>query len=200
MKQTPTSKNHFIPCFWSAFWNMEYLLNLRSGKENKLKPRETILLTYGIKAKKLYSTKAEKLFYSDKANLARVENETDLKNLKLTFRNIQTNFEEFNNEDLYIFDYEDTFTCLENIYKEFLIKIIKRKTVLDVEDQTYISLFIYTQITRNPYYFRYFENLFNLSGISKLFLFTEIEKALTDQEFLFTTLFYFINNEWNIFI
>src|SRR5690606_42026269 len=146
------------------------------------------------------SKKADKLNYSDKANLTRVENETDLKNLKLTFRNIQTNFEEFNNEDLYIFDYEDTFTCLENIYKEFLIKIIKRKTVLDVEDQTYISLFIYTQITRNPYYFRYFENLFNLSGISKLFLFTEIEKALTDQEFLFTYLFYFINNEWNIYI
>lgn len=63
-----------------------------------------------------------------------------------------------------------------------------------------MSLFIFVQILRNPHYFSKFSHLFESSGISKIFMFSEIEKAINDTEFLTNRLNYFINNEWNIYI
>jgi len=203
MKHNPTWKNHYIPCFWSAFWNTEYLTNFRNGLNNKKKARDIQLITYNKNAKNekklnsenTYKTKTENLFFENQVNLVRVQNETEFNYLKKVFPYIQTNFEAFNNEELFIFDYEDKFTQLENICKETLFKVIKRKKIQDREDKTYLSLFIYIQVIRNPKYFSSFEELFKINGVSKLFLFTEMENALLD-----SSLNYFINYEWNIYV
>lgn len=203
MKQGITRKNHYIPCFWSANWNLNYLLNLRNNALERQSPRKVHLHAFSVAANKAYITKAENIFYSHNANSSVVENKEDLIKIHTVFNNIQTNFDiedELNDKFTYLFDYEHKFTAYENLFKEHLINFIKSKKITTIEEKTYISLFIYIQAIRNPYYFSKFVSMFNDVKVSKIHLFLEMEKALNDKKFLFDSLAYFINNEWNIYI
>ncbi|MFC0261428.1 hypothetical protein [Fontibacter flavus] len=198
-----SKKNHYIPCFWSANWNLDYLMKLRNNTINHQSPRKVLLHTFGVAAKKIYQKKAENVFYIEYANLSEVESKEDLIELNKVFNNVELDFDiedGFNENFSYFFNYEDKFTVYENEFKKYLLNLIKYKKINNLEEKTYISLFLYIQILRNPYYFSKFTSMINAKKVSKIHLFLEMEKALKDKDFLFNSLFYFINNEWNIYI
>lgn len=134
MKKNITSNNHYIPCFWSALWNIDNLKVLRNGEKSTKSCRKIMLRTLGVEANKIYSKKTENLFLNKHSNSAVVENKKDFEHLKNLFSNVETNFEKFDEDNLYVFDYENKFTALENIYKETLFNVVRKKTINFVEE------------------------------------------------------------------
>lgn len=70
-----TKKNHYNPCFWTAFWNIEYLDSHRNNAIENLDPRKMNVCVLNLKANKIILQKTEKIFFERNAGLAVVSEE-----------------------------------------------------------------------------------------------------------------------------
>jgi len=73
-----TERNHFNPCFWTAFWNLVYLDSLRNNKKVKGRPREQELFYLNLKSDKILKDRAKNIFYQKGAGIADLSGENVL--------------------------------------------------------------------------------------------------------------------------
>ena len=57
-----TKKNHYNPCFWTAFWNDKYLVGKRKGYDDMLKPRDVQIFTLNLRVIKYFNRKQRMSF------------------------------------------------------------------------------------------------------------------------------------------
>ena len=82
-----TKKNHYNPCFWTAFWNPEYLDASRSGETLDTKPREQVIYSLNLKSNKILRLKTENIFFDKGAGLATITRDNALDYCKRAFPN-----------------------------------------------------------------------------------------------------------------
>ncbi len=97
MKSKPTIENHYNPCYWTAYWNFEYLDAKRKAENISKKPRDYPVFCLNIKANKILFDKTKNIFVDKKAGIAEIKNEKDYKELKeKSINKIDFEFEEDN--------------------------------------------------------------------------------------------------------
>ena len=196
MKSEPTIKNHFNPCYWTAYWNFKYLNFKRNGDDISKNPRDHTVFCLNIQAKKILIDKTKNIFIDKNAGIASIENEKEFIELrKKSINNFDFEFEEEN----LILDFENHFTEFENLTKSSIEKTIISKEIDSIEDKALIAFFIFMQYFRNHKNLTELTTNFLKEGKSKLQLFLNLKDSVTDKEKLASILFPIVFCKWKIY-
>jgi len=204
-----TVNNHFIPCFWSAFWNLEYLNGHRHSLTKKGKPRKQVLHLFKIKQQISLTTIAEKCFVEKNLYNTDFFHENIVTYIKENFPANYKFPEDLTDEDVGItFDIENIFSVLESTCVSSLFETIKTGKIEDLGTKTYLSVFIFLQMVRTPVLWHY---LFGVSGTPKdelnefeklenrFRLLYQFRKSFESHESIFNAIGPFLSSKWVLY-
>lgn len=190
-----TKKNHYTPCFWTAYWNKEYLDSKRGSSDIPLDARNAIIFSLNLKANKILEQKTENSFFQKRAGLTQVSNEEYLEFLKNN-----TKFTELDSsEDDVIIDFEPFFSALEIEYKSTLDNVIKNRRINNLEEKVYLSFFIVFQTIRNHNYQNQVIKFSNNSNWEKLLYLFDFKLHLSNKDKLMDSLVPLISSKWVLY-
>src|SRR5687768_9279749 len=132
-------KYHYIPCFWSAFWNEDYYHGFLSGQVAKARSQRVDCLN--LRADKLFTTTVENVFYEKHVGLADLKNEDVLEFTKRYFPEETLEFDP-NDSGEYFLDFENFFSTQEDLQKETLFEVVKTQEISDLKQKTEMAFFI----------------------------------------------------------
>lgn len=193
---TITKKNHYNPCFWTAFWNFEYLTEKRLNPLLNQNLRETKVHVLNLKSNKILYSKTEKIFFQKKAGIAAVKAEYLKKILNKLPEKKEVNNQEIEDS---IIDFENHFTMLENQYRKSLEKIILTNERIEMEDRVDISTFIAFQLFRNPFILDNLTESFKNNEMEKFEMFLTFKKIISNSESLVKFIGTYLFSEWKIY-
>jgi hypothetical protein len=196
--RNPVENNHFIPCYWTAYWNIEYL-SAKRNNENTKSSRKIEISYFNLKANKILKAKAEKIFVDKYRGLAILETESDLKKIKDNFIIHNKDMDYENPSDLLLLDFENHFTEYENISKPALIRTILSKTIKDIEDKTFLAQFFILQNIRNPIILNKRLDFLEKSGKSKIDLLLEVRDFFTNKNKLENLILPIVFCKWVVY-
>lgn len=197
--KNPVEKNHFIPCYWSAYWNFEYLTAKRNYQTTN-SPRHIKISCLNLKGDKILNVKTEKVFIDKYRGLAILESDNDFEKLKNNFI-FHKKSDEFSNQlDLLILDFENHFTEYENISRRALQRTILNKKIKDIEDKTFLAQFFIFQEIRNPLILNERYDFLLKNGNNKVDLLLEIRDFFTDKKKLENSLIPLVFCKWVVYI
>lgn len=67
-----TKRNHFNPCFWTAFWNPDYYANVMAGSPCQLVARQQRVHVLNIKSGKIYEQTVDRVHYDKNLGIAEI--------------------------------------------------------------------------------------------------------------------------------
>ena len=196
-----TKKNHYNPCFWTAYWNFQYLLEKRKNKYFSQSVRDTVIYCLNLRSNKILHSKTEKVFYEKHAGLAKVSPEMARVFVKKNYPEDYENFHALEREEITI-DFENIFTKMEEGYKGILEKLIidNKKFIFNDESKTLFSMFILCQILRNPKSLNPMQNYLKKFGMEKFEVLLQIRNNLVEKNTLRTLLNPFLYSKWTTYI
>lgn len=181
-----TIKNHYIPCFWSAYWNFEYLNAKRENFDYSYQSRKVNLLTLNLKSNKIYTVKTEDIFLEKKLGLAKVLSKADSS--------------ENNKADEITYDFENLFTAMENSYKDALENLITNHKKIDEETKFFLASIIVCQNLKNPILLKDMEDFYKIFGMGKIEMLNSLHSKLSDYQQLAKFYVPIITPKWKIYI
>jgi len=194
--KNPVENNHFIPCYWTAYWNIEYL-NSKRKKEKTNSPRDIEVSYFNLKANKILKGKTKTVFLDKYRGLATIEVENDLKKIQNNFIICNTD-EEYQSYGL-ILDFENHFTEYENLSRDALERTIITKKIKNIEDKTFLAQFFILQSIRNPQILnKRLDYLLN-NGKNKLDLLLEVREVFTNRKKLESLIVPLVYCKWKIY-
>jgi hypothetical protein len=196
-QKKPVEYNHFIPCYWTAYWNIEYLNAKRNNKETK-SSRKVEISYLNLKVNKILKTKAEKIFVNKYQGLAIIENENDLKKLGDNII-VHNDSDDENQYNLLLFDFENHFTEYENISRPALTRTIINKKIKDIEDKTFLAQFFILQSIRNPIILNKRLDFFQKNGKDKTDLLLEVRDLFTNRNKFENLILPIIFSKWIVY-
>ena len=152
MTKQITRRNHYNPCFWTAFWNHEYYINSLNNSNEVLQPREQIVYVLNVKSNSIYTSKVENVHFDKNFGIAEITFESAKIFCK---RHHPEKYEEFclnkNNDPYPIYiNFEDILTAFENnIGYQVLLSIIKRRDIASIAEKSFLATFIHFQFLRS---------------------------------------------------
>lgn len=196
-----TEKNHYNPCFWTAFWNFDYLQNKRKGSLSNDKPRDQKIFSLNLKSNKILSLKTRNVFVEKGAGLAVIKKEDALSFYKRMHPQKLEELKEYykTNPSELILDFENHFTGFENLYKEPLERAIINGTINCIEDKVFLSFFIMIQVIRNHNHLKGMEFLFESIGQKKFEMFYNLKHTLSDTNELMKLIEPFFVSKWVVY-
>lgn len=188
-----TRKNHFNPCFWTAFWNIDYLETIRSFNPDKGKSRNALVWTLNLRSNKIFNVKTENVFFEKDGGNA----EISIERLKKKIPDVYQEIEKDNEGDAYYkVDIENFLTEFENSLKPNLEKVVCTRHIESIEEKITISIFILFQIVRNHGFQSFgakMHNIGKMESIIGLRLFFSDTKKLTQ------TIIPIIEAKWTLY-
>jgi len=146
-----TKRNHYNPCFWTAFWNSEYYSS-KPMAPAKLEPREQLVNALNVKSNKIYITNVENVHFDKDIGLAEITLDSAKKFCKKYQPDKYKEFCRNSKEDQYpiFLDFEDILTGLEGLrsYKT-LLTVIKSSYIVSIQEKTFLAAFVYIQAIRS---------------------------------------------------
>ena len=196
--KNPVEKNHFIPCYWSAYWNFEYL-NAKRKNQLTNSPRHTKISYLNLKGNKILNGKTEKVFIDKCRGLAILETDNDFEKLKNNFIFHNNSDEISNQSDLLLLDFENHFTEYENISRSALERTILSKKIKDIEDKTFLAQFFMFQEIRNPFILNKRYDFLLKNGKNKVDLLLEVRDFFTNKKKLENILIPLVFSKWVVY-
>lgn len=195
--KNPVINNHFIPCYWTAYWNSEYLIAKRKNEETKY-PRKVHVSYFNLKAGKILNAKTEKIFIDKYRGLAPLETENDFEKIKENY--IYDNDEHFINQHYsLVVDFENHFTEYENLSKPALLRTIKSKSIKDIKDKTHLAQFFILQSIRNPSFLDERLSFIEKKGKNKLDLLLDIKSCFADIKKIENLIIPLVYSKWTLY-
>lgn len=146
-----TQRNHYNPCFWTAYWNSEYYSSALSSSSG-LNPRDQVVFTLNIKSNKIYQTSVDNVHFDKGIGLAEISLEGARRFCKKYHPEQYEEFCRNSREDQYpvFLDLEDVLNDLErlDIYKT-LLSVIKSSRIVSIVEKTFLAVFVYVQAIRS---------------------------------------------------
>ena len=196
-----TKRNHYNPCFWTAYWNSSYYSKALKG-DISLDARKQVVFTLSVKANKILKIKVEDVHYEKSLGIAEMTPDAIKDFCK---RNFPEKYESIckyvqdHPETLYL-DFENFFSGVENtqIYR-VLPTIISKQRVDTEEERTNLACFVYMHDFRCHATMTSLIQLSEEAGIKKFEYFWQLQNAWSDTDFLFSQVIPLIKSSWQIF-
>ncbi|MDQ3190672.1 MAG: DUF4238 domain-containing protein [Bacteroidota bacterium] len=196
-----TIKNHYIPCFWTAFWNPDYLNSKRNGNNAIDSPREIKIFALNLKSNKIIEQKTKKVFFEKGAGIDNLTKEDLYAAHKRAYPEkykVENNYFEKYPSGL-TFDFESHFTSFEESYKTTLEKAIVNCKIENIIDKFSISMFVFFQTKMNHNSFNKMESLYKSKNLTKLEMFLHLKQTLSQPETLKEITDPFLKAEWSLY-
>lgn len=196
-----TEKNHYNPCFWTAYWNFDYLSSKRKGELKKDKSREQQIFSLNLKSNKILQQKTQNAFVDKGAGLAVITKEDALDFCKRLYPDSYQELYEYykTNPNELTLDFENHFTGIENQYKAYLERAIIMESINSIEDKLFISFFLVTQLLRNHNHLKETIFLFENNGQKKFEMFINLKHALSNPNELMKWVEPFLFSKWKLY-
>jgi len=196
-----TNKPHYNPCFWTAFWNTDYLNNFRHQKNVGVKAREVLVKALSLKNLKIRTEKTASLFIERNGGIAEL-NESEV--LDYCLRYFPEHYSKVTdyyrtNTGLLLLNIENKYTGIENSVKDSLEQVIKIRKIPDIKSKTEISIFIYLQKTRNIYYQKKQKENFENNGLAKFERLLHFINIYTDRDELMSSIIDILSSKWTLY-
>jgi hypothetical protein len=117
MSKRFTKRNHYNPCFWTAYWNPDYFDTRISRQENVMEPRSQLVYTLNLQSRTIRQTNVNDVFFQKKLGVAEITPDSSKRFCKKYYPNEYDQFckdVDKNSETLYL-DFEDILTEIENM-------------------------------------------------------------------------------------
>ncbi len=195
-----TDKNHYNPCFWTAYWNPEYLDKKRSHIK-ATDARNQVVSSLNLKSNKILRLKTKNVFYDKGAGIATITQENVLDYCKREIPDEHDQLEKYylENPSELTLDFENHFTLFEGHYKPSLEYAIHNQNIDSIQHKTILSFFIFIQLIRNHNHLSDAVRVFNLNNKAKFELFISLKHTLSSTEGLMNLLLPFIFSKWTLY-
>lgn len=193
-----TKKNHFIPCFWSAYWNYEYLSLKRENSNHQSSARNEKVFVLNIKNNSIFNKKTEDIFFEKNAGIAIITPEAALnyalKNAPETYEDVKKKY----NTDVTL-DFENHFTIMEQCYKGGLEELVLTNDFIGDEQKAQLCSLLFYQILRHPNLLNPIEKMFKQHGMEKFEMFYSLKEKMSSIEELAKLSIPFVFPKWKIY-
>lgn len=194
-------KNHFNPCFWTAYWNRDYYSQVATtGKRSN--PRSQRVFALNVKANKVVNLTVENVHYDKHLGVAEVTPH-DLK--AFCKRYFPEEYEsvcrdlDADPETVYL-DFEPVLSGIENTQAYQVLHDVIPKQRIDTQiERSFVASFLYIHMLRGHAILNSLVQLAELGQRPKFELFWEIKHALSDPLFLGRQVIPFYEAEWTLY-
>lgn len=201
MEKSITEKNHYNPCFWTACWNSAYLSSLRKSDTIRGRPRDEEVFNLNLKSNKIIKCKTKNVFYEKRAGIAEIKKEDALDYCNRAFPNeydgLRSHYEEHPKD--HFLDFENHFTCIEDLYKPYLENVIVRRAIESIQEKTFLSYFIFTQIFRNHNHWLEAVSVFEQNKMAKFEMILGFKQDLTNRDSLIRLISPYLLSTWKLY-
>jgi hypothetical protein len=194
-----TIKNHYNPCFWTAYWNFDYSQSKKEKLSIKIAPRKQKVYCLNLKSNKILHLKTEDVFFVKRAGIATITPEV-VKGY-LSYNDGEEYEEEIleNYKTDVILDFENHFTFMEEAYRKHLEKLIVTNDEIDTEYKVYLTTFIVHQVLRNPIMLNQMEKTFSLLGMEKFEVLFSLKEKLSNSDQMMGLYAPIVIPQWKIY-
>lgn len=198
---TLTIRTHFNPCFWTSYWNFDYLNRKRKNPELNENVRKKEIFVLNLKSDKIYLDITQNVFYKKKLGLAKITKEGALDFTKRNFpkdlESIQNRYDKDDSE--MTLDFENIFTLMEESYKVQLEELIVKNKVITDTEKAHLTFFILFQALRNPNSLDDMTELYKENGMERFELLVSIKHRISNLIGLAELTAPFAVPTWNIY-
>ena len=196
-----TKRNHYNPCFWTAFWNPEYYQSalVSSAKRD---PREQIVYSLNIKSNRIYSTNVDNVHFDKNIGLA-----------EITFDSAKRFCKQYHPDHYKEFCHNSSasdypiFLDLEDILKGFerlrpystLLTVIKNSHIVSVFEKSFLAAFVYIQALRSHAVLNATLEWNAKIGLEKFEYIYLLKWSLADRDFLMQQISPLIFSRWYLY-
>lgn len=200
-----TYKTHYNPCFWTAYWNEEYLNQIENAQSatKHFTAREQKVYCLKPQTNRAFIQKTDKIFYEEGTGLSYMDDEEIL---DFTKRNFPDQYEGIlkyladNGDGIFMLDFENVFTGLENLVKDYLTKVNVDKVIATTEEKTHLSMFIFLQHMRNPTVINPMIQSFIQDKYPRFEFFVNFRHFIEDRNALLRAIFPIITSKWTLYV
>lgn len=169
-----TIKNHYIPCFWAAYWNFDYLNSKRTIIDHKDIVREKTIFVLNLRINKILKTTTENVFFEKKSGIAKVTPDTTL-------------------------DFENIFSIMEEAYKDNLESVILSNKIIDEESKALLTSFIVYQTLRHPNMLNSMTEFYKTAGLEKYQMLLSLKAKLSNPNEMLNLFAPILVPKWTIY-
>lgn len=176
-----TTRTHYNPCFWTAYWNFDYLKAKRENPNFGKTARKQQIFSLNLKSDKILNTKTEDVFFEKHVGIATITPEAMKTYINRNFaENKEEILQDYQSE--LILDFENHFSFMEEAYKVHLEKLILTNEKIDTEYKTYLTTFIVHQILRHPGLLGQMTNVYKSDGMEKFEMLYDLKAKLSNTQ------------------
>lgn len=194
-------KNHYNPCFWTAYWNREFY-NAAATKGERRDSRNQRVFSLNIKADKIVSLLTQDVHYDKHIAVSEIEAGKWRDFLKEHFpdRNEREfTLDEGDTESIFL-NFEPFLSGMEaTAAYQVLHQIIPKQRIDTYEERALVASFIYMQLLRGHSCLQSLVELAEIGGRPKFEVFLSIKNALSDPFFLFEQIAPVCSASWKLY-
>jgi hypothetical protein len=194
-----TKRNHYNPCFWTAYWNQEYYEKALNNSANEMRSREQVVYALNVKSDKIYRTKVENIHFDKNLGMSEITLETAKAFCK---RHHPEKYEEFcreSKEDQYpvYIDFEEILTAIEQMVPyQVLQKVIKQQSLASLHEKAFLASFVFLQSLRSHAIMNSMLEMNSELGREKFEYLIQLKWMLSDADLLFRAVSPLVFSEW----
>lgn len=202
MNPKPAKRNHYNPCFWTAYWNPTFYRKSLLDPSGIQDPRVQDVHVLSIKANSVFTSKVENVHYDLNLGIAEITREAAEAFCR---RHHPDRYEQFVSDNanasypLYI-DFEEILTGIEKTppYR-VLLTVIQRQDIASIEEKTFIGCFVVLQLIRSHAIMNSMIQFHSEIGIDKFECFVTLKWMLGDTNSLFRLVNPLVRSRWTLF-
>lgn len=176
-----TKRNHYNPCFWTAYWNPEYFAAVTEERDIPGAARDQVVFALNLRADKVLKAKVRELHYDKGLGVAEIMPDSMMRFSKRWFPSEYRELEEYvqkNPETLYI-DFEDTLAGIEEKGGyDALIEAVKIGGLSSVQHKGFLTCVIVIHALRSYEMMKSMVETASIYGIDKWEYFWLLKNAL----------------------
>jgi hypothetical protein len=189
-----TKRNHYNPCFWSAFWNPDYyrasVQMLRPAKA----AREQEVFALNVKSGTIIKTNVNNVHFEKKLGLAEISREAaEAFCRKYQIKQPKDGYPTF-------LDFEPILSTLEQLQPyQVLLDTIRLQRITSLEQRLHLALFVYLQYFRSHSVMKSSLEWHQTLGIEKFEAFLALTSMITNYESVAEVMLPLMECQWTLF-
>ena len=195
-------RNHYNPCFWTAFWNNDFYETSLLQKSKSNNPRKQVVYSLNLRANKIIKTIVEDVHFDKNLATAEITPEA-VKNF--CKRNFPDEYEQFSSdvekdsETLYL-DFEQTLAGIERTPPyQTLIEVIKKEKIEHAQEKIFIACFLVIHGLRCHAIMNSMIEFHKTMGLEKFEYFWFLKHMLGNTNSLYKLVIPFVMSHWTIY-
>lgn len=202
MNPMQAKRNHYNPCFWTAYWNPAFYRKSLINPLGIQDPRVQDVHVLSIKANSVFTRKVENVHYDLDLGVAEITREAAEAFCR---RHHPDRYDQFVSDNanasypLYI-DFEEILTGIEKTPAyQVLLSVIQRQDIASIEEKAFLACFVVLQLVRSHAIMNSMIQFHSEIGIDKFECFVTLKWMLGDTDSLFRLVSPLVWSHWTLF-